>query len=295
MNTIKDNSDEEIDIKAILLTIWRFKYFIASFVILINVITVVVVLHLDNIYESKALLKPNQNVSSQMNKTLNSISGLASMAGVNINASGDVSPFDTMNSIIKDQSFLPDFVIKNHFQKKIFDDYNKTLNDKRYKDNERFMISQGLSDKLVFDQDSKTGIITLSIKNKDRFFTKVFIDKLLSELSQRYRVLEISNIQQQIDNYKREIDNASDITLKNKLSEVVAGLIQNKVLSEAQQYYGFDIIVKPSVPDAMDKVGPHRAVICAMSLFSSILAAILISWLLGMVFDKKKASALKND
>ncbi|WP_277656470.1 Wzz/FepE/Etk N-terminal domain-containing protein [Seleniivibrio woodruffii] len=262
--------NDEIDLKDILRIIWKRKFWIAGFVIFVCAVTVFTVLKMDNIYESKAVLRPVQNSTNQMSSALSNLGGLANLAGINIGSGGNVSPYNSMNAIVNDADFIYSFVTENKFESKIVDDYSEFSLTEKYKENQKFFVVKAFKDNFGFIEDSKTGLMTMYFQNKDREFSKKVVDMLLKETSLKYQTIEMENIDERINKYKNEIDKTSDIALKNKLAEVVAGLIQNKVVSQAQEYYGFDIIVKSGVPDSLDKIKPKRGIICIVAFFLSV-------------------------
>ncbi|WP_303852231.1 Wzz/FepE/Etk N-terminal domain-containing protein [Seleniivibrio woodruffii] len=271
------NNSDEIDLREIFLVIWKRKFWIAGFVFVVCAITVFVVLRMDNIYESKAILRPSQNNTGQMSSMVSNLGGLASLAGINLGSSGNVSPYNTMNAILQDDDFIYSFVIKNKFESKIVDDFDELSVTDKYKENPKFFIVKSFDDSLNFTEDAKSGLFMLSFQNKDRLFAKKVVDTLLIAVSAQYKTVEMKNVQERIDKYKSEMEKISDITLRNKLAEVVAGLIQNKVLSQAQEYYGFDIIVNSGVADELGKVKPKRALICIVVAFLSFFTAVIVA------------------
>lgn len=273
-------ANDEIDLREIFKVVWKRKFWIAGFVAIVCAVTVLIVINMDNIYESKAILRPSQNNTTQMSSMASSLGGLASLAGINIGSSGNVSPYNSMNAIVQDDDFIYAFVTKNKFEPKIIDKFEEISSTDEYKENQKFFIVKSFKDSFNFTEDSKTGLLSLSFQNKDREFAKKIVDALLSDVSAKYQLLEMKNLQERIDKYKTEIDKTADITLKNKLSEVVAGLIQNKVLSQAQEYYGFDVIVKPGVPDSIDKVKPKRGIICVVAFFLSFFVSVFVALVL---------------
>jgi uncharacterized protein involved in exopolysaccharide biosynthesis len=273
------NNSAEINLRELAAVVWKRKFWIVGFVFLVCAATVFIVLRMDNIYESKAVLRPTQNNTNQMSSVMSNLGGLASLAGVS--TVGSVSPYNSMNAIIKDKDFIFNFIQSHEFEPFIIENFQDIKAMPDYNENTKFFIYKSLKGTLTFLEDSKTGLVTVSLQNKNREFTKTFLDKLLIALSARYKLIEMKNLDERIENYKNEINKTSDITLKNKLSDIVSGLIQNKVLAQAQEYYGFEIIVKPSVSDAMDKVGPRRSLICvAMFILSTcvgIAGAVIIN------------------
>lgn len=265
----KTERKEYIGINEIMHILFDNKIWIISVVFLSSLVTAVIVIKMPNIYETRALLLPQTIGYEKPYSVGTSISGLASIAGVNISGGNSVTSFDSLNAILKNGSFLADFVKKNKFESKVLKDPEEQKSDK-FVNNVDSILTHSLLNDLTFYQDSKTNMMELSYKNKDRQFSKLLITKLLHALSEKYKSIQLKNIDQQIDNYKYEISSTQDITLKNKLSDVVASLIQNKVLAQAHEYYGFDILVNPVVPDSIDKVSPKRSLICVIVFVVSL-------------------------
>lgn len=274
MNNTQITDKDEIDFRKIFHLLWQKKMWITGFVAVVCAITVAVVLNMDNIYASRAVLRPSHDNMNQMSSLASNFGGLASLAGINLGSSGNVTPYNTMRAIVQDADFVYSFVKKNKFEPKVYDDYEDKKDKEKYKENEKYFLVKSLRESLSFSEDLKTGLITLSYENKDKIFAKQFIDLMLIELSEKYMSIEMANLQERIDNYKKEIDKTNDITLKNKLAEVVAGLIQNKVLSQAQEYYGFDILVNADISDNIDKVKPKRGLICVAMFIASLIVSI---------------------
>lgn len=274
MNNTQITDKDEIDFRKIFHLLWQKKMWITGFVAVVCAITVAVVLNMDNIYASRAVLRPSHDNMNQMSSLASNFGGLASLAGINLGSSGNVTPYNTMRAIVQDADFAYSFVKKNKFEPKVYDDYEDKKDKEKYKENEKYFLVKSLRESLSFSEDLKTGLITLSYENKDKIFAKQFIDLMLIELSEKYMSIEMANLQERIDNYKKEIDKTNDITLKNKLAEVVAGLIQNKVLSQAQEYYGFDILVNADISDNIDKVKPKRGLICVAMFIASLIVSI---------------------
>ena len=280
-------NNDEIDLREIATIIWKRKVFITLFVFVVCIVTVIVTLKMDNIYESKAVLRPTQDNANQMSSTLSSIGTLASFAGLSLGNGGSVSPYNSMSAISRDENFIYLFIKNNKFESQVVDKYEDIYNTDKYKDNPKYYIVKSFQNNFEFTEDTKTGLMTLNFKNKDRYFTKKITDALLVAISNRYKAIEMNNIQERINSYKNEIDKTNDIALKNKLSELVAGLIQNKVLSLAQEYYGFDILVNPDVSDSINNVSPRRGVICILTAFLSLLISIFCTLIFESVKNRK--------
>mgnify|MGYP002352294015 CR=1 FL=1 len=288
-NKIEKNTDE-IDLLELASVIWRWKYFIAAFVAIVSVITVIAVLLIDNEYESKAVLKPTASSSSGASG-LGGLGTLAGLAGISLGSESSIS--SDISVLMQNKAFFANFIKKNNFQQKLLDDPEIMKTDD-YKNNETFALHQSVYKRISVVNDKSTGYISVSFRHKDPAFAKEFISALLVDMSSTIKQQDMANIDKRIDNYKLEIDRAADFSLKTKLSEFVASLIQSKVMANADEYYGFSIASAPSAPDMKDKVYPKRAQICIISFFAACVISILGVFVIEYVQNFRKARLTKE-
>lgn len=272
---IREQREDEIDLAELFSILWRKKYWIVGFIFVVCLATTVYALKLNNIYESKALLKPSQTDNNSFPGNGSGLSGLANMVGIGSLSGGNVSAFSSMNAILFSDSFLIDVVNHGGFAAKVIHDYEKESKKESFKRDVNYLIAKSLKEDIRFTQDKETNIIQLSYRHKNRLFARQFVDELLIALSNRFKAVELANIQSQIDSYKAEIDKTTDIVLKNKLADIVAGYIQSRVIAQAQQYYGFNLIVKPVVPEERNNVEPKRLIMLAAAFLISLSVSVL--------------------
>lgn len=275
-----------VNFKDVFKVIWSRKYWLMLIMICVGAISVAILLEMDNIYESKAILKA-QDMQSNTRQLQAGVTDLANLAGINV-GSGVVPVFDNLNAVLNDTVFITNFVKKNKFEHFLIEDYKEKSQDKSFNDNINFHLAKAVSAYLIFSQDERTGIMSLSFRSYDRHFSKQMVDAMLVALSLQFKNNELSSLQQQIDRYKMEIDNTPDITLKNKLANLVSNLIQNKVIAQSHKYYGFDVIVEPRLPDQLDKVGPKRFMILQTVLILTIVLSILFFLILDLPKENKR-------
>jgi uncharacterized protein involved in exopolysaccharide biosynthesis len=265
----KHQLDDEIDLIELAAIIWKRKLYIIGFVFVVSVITVIYTLSLDNIYESKAVLKPTAQTSTQ--NSLGGLSSLAGFAGININSGGSV--YADISVLLSDKSFISKFVKMNEFAPVIVYD-KKLLQEQDFIDNENLNFYELIKTNLTFSEDKNTNYVTIKYTHEKPVVAKNILSSLLIGISDELRANQMENIDKRIENYKLEIERANDITLKNKLSEMVANLIQSKVLANADEYYGFSIISEPSLSEPMDKAGPKRTQISIIAFIISFLGSV---------------------
>ncbi|UOD35684.1 hypothetical protein DSN97_05050 [Deferribacteraceae bacterium V6Fe1] len=290
-------AEDEIDLVELFAVIWRRKIMIAAIVFVVSVITVIATLMMDNIYESKAVLKPSGGEASKLSSLMGNLGGLASLAGISVGGSSD-NIYDAMQNLINNKEFIADIVKKNGLEQKLFEDSYSELKAKEdFAQNYKFYVFNAVKGIINLSQDKKSNYITLSVQHKDPVFAKEFVNILLYELSEKTKKVELENIDEKITNFKNEMENSSDITLKTKLAEVISSLIQSKVISKAQKYYGFTIVSEPYVPDLKDKVKPKRSLICVVAFVTSFFMAVFLVFFIEFIknIPEEKKKLLKGE
>jgi uncharacterized protein involved in exopolysaccharide biosynthesis len=272
METNNRQDTEMIDLSEIFSILWKRKYYIMAFVILCSLLSVIYALNKDNIYESAAVLKPTDNSKTDM---LSNLSGLSSLVGISgLGSSGEVSIFAEMSVLSKNKEFLGGFIKRNKLTDALLPK-PEMKDSKDFKEHKDFILANILSKNIMISEDTKTKFITFAYRDKDPAFAQRVVKALLNDISDVLKTNQLENIDQKIENYKDEMDGIADITLKNKLSEYVATLIQSRVMANADEYYGFTLVIEPAVPDKLDKVGPKRALICMASFIGSLFLSII--------------------
>lgn len=269
--------DDEIDLFELASVVWSKRIFIAVFVAVVSLLAVGYSLHLKNIYESKAVLKPTQ---SSNQPSLGGLGALAGFAGINIG--GGDSVFADINILIRDQKLIAEFIKKNNFQEKLLGN-TEIMKTERFMKNENSILYKTVSSTLKVIEDKSTKYITVTFENEDPKFAQEFLNAFLEEISNLLKRIQMGNIDTRIDNYKNEISKATDLTLKTRLSELVATLIQNKVLANADEYYGFTIISGPTLSDLENRVSPKRSQICIIAFVTSFILAVFLAILINFI------------
>lgn len=281
----KNHNDDEIDILEFIEIVWKRKFFICAFLALVSVCVVIYTLTLDNIYASRAVLKPTDSHSAA-SSSLGGLGSLVGLTGINIGSGGSV--FADMTVLLKDKRFIAEFIKKNNFAPKLAKNPD-ALNTPSFKENETFNLYSMVNTRITLNEDRLTNYITVSFEDKDPAFAKEFVTAFLVEISGILKQKQLENVDKRIENYKLEIDRAADMTLKIKLSELVANLIQSKVLANADEYYGFSVISEPSMPDLKDRIYPKRAKICIIVFFGGFVAAVF-----GVLIHKFSIDAINR-
>ena len=297
-NKHPNDSDHEIDFREIFYILLRGKWIIVSVTGFISIIGVMYSLQLSNIYESKALLVPVDS-SSNISGALQSYSGLAGLAGINLPSAGNkgnsakaiekIGSLSFFKNSILTNIFLPDLMaveswdLKTNtlsYDESIFKKNSSTwVRDYSYPKQqipsaqESFAVFK--SKHLTIIEDKNSSFISLSIKHQSPFIAKQWAELVVKEINAFYRQKDKSASQKAVNYLNQQIS----ITSLSEIKQVIAELLQEETkkltLIEANEFYVYDYIDPPVVRET--KSDPNRSIICILfALIGGMLGIILV-------------------
>ncbi len=294
--------EDEIDLRELWVTITKNKFKIILFSFFVTTITIIYTLSIPNSYKSSVLLAPQE----QSKPSLGGLASLAGLAGINIGGS-NADTTSLLKATLQDYGFNEMLIKKYNLTDKIspksmrknmvfalgysgiYDAiHSKQKEDNKTEDEKIYDTYKVLQKIISINKDKKTGLITLSATTQDRFLSKKLVDIYLKELTSAVRNREMKDTNKKIEYYKNELSNTSDITLKTQISNLIATLMQKKVLSQANEYYNVSKVTDATVPYIKDKAKPKRALIVIVAFITSIILAIFGVFFLKFLKDEKE-------
>ena len=296
--------EDEIDLRELFNTINKNRVKIFILTLIITSLAVIYALSIPNSYKSQTILVPQ----TEAKPSLGGLSTLAGMARVDLGGSGQIDAATSFETILKDYSFEQYMIEKYNLIDKFtlkqenlvfalsFDGFYNMFHFESSEDSvnieeKTYSTYQKILTTLSISTDKKSGLITLSAESIDRFLSKELVEIYLVELTNYLRKTEMQNVDKQIKFYKNEFNNIADISIKTQLGNLAAGLLQKKVLAEANEYYNVKQLTKPQVAYIRDKTKPKRSLIVIVSFITSIILGIFAVFFLEFIrsedIDKK--------
>jgi len=290
-NTTQCIEEDEIDLKELFSTIWKNKFIIAIFSLLITSGALLYALKKPNIYTSSTVLILKENSKPSIG---GGASALAAMAGINIGGGGgsidiaglfknllgnyafnkEIITRYNLVDMLKTENIEKNFVFAAN-KREIYDFFKSEPDLDKTEEELIFDTYKNLSKNILSTStDKESGAITLSAKFEDRFIAKKLIDIYLKEMSDYIKRLDLKEIDEQVKYYEKELYNAKNLDLKANINELLSALVKKKVLSQAGEFYMVKQLTKPQVAYIKDKAGPKRALIIIVAFITSIILGI---------------------
>ena len=289
MNPNNSYSDDEIDLKELFQVLWEGKKLIISITAIVTIIAVVYALMLTNYYRSESLMVARSNTQNQ--SLLSQYSGVASMAGINLPASGDNTAMEAIE-IIQSRKFvkhlltfeniLPSIMASKSydsrskellFDQEIYDSETKTWKgnfNNGQKPSYLEAHSEYMENLISISQSQKTGFISISVEHISPIFAKELIELIIREANALLRNRDIEESSQALQYLTSELSKTSLVEIKGSIHTLIESQLETQMLAQINEDYFLVEIEPPFISERKSR--PNRLIIL---VFGTIIGGIL--------------------
>ena len=290
MNPNDTYSDDEIDLRQLLQVLWEGKIIIILITAIAAISSVVYSLQLTNEYQSESIVIVRSNAQSQ--GMFSQYSGVASMIGINLPASGDNKALQAIE-IIQSRKFvkqlltfeniLPSIMASKSydssskellFDQNIYDSETKIWTREPNKNGQKkpsylqaHRVYMGM---ISISQEQKTGFISIHIVHISPIFAKEFLELIIREANVLLRNRDMEESRKAIQYLKSELSKTSLVEIRESINALIEAQLETQMLSQINEDYVLVEIEPPFIPE--QKSGPFRL---PMVLLTTILAGLL--------------------
>tara|TARA_Y100000748_G_scaffold302827_1_gene306149 strand:- start:2403 stop:3317 length:915 start_codon:yes stop_codon:yes gene_type:complete len=291
----EDKYNDEIDLYELFIIAWNKKFFLVSLTSIFAIISVIYSLSLPNVYTSTSLLAPS-NQEDTFTSRLGGMSGLASIAGVNLSQSNATTSDEAIGRV-KSFNFFSNYILPNIklenllavkewvsesntiiYDQGVFDSKtNKWLGNDFNINNTQPSNQQAYrrySDIFSINVDEENGFVSFSIKHQSPELAKKWLDLIIYNINESMREIDKRDAQNAI-NFLNESTNTTSI---QSIREVISALLESKMqtlmLASTNKDYVFKVLDSPIVPEL--KSGPYRSIICLIGTLIGGFISLLI-------------------
>lgn len=277
--------DEEVDMRELILVVWKGKWFILCVTAIIALLTVFYAISIPNEYKATVLLAPaSTSSSSSLSKLAGQYGGLASLAGVSLgSASGDDKTTISIE-LMKTWGFLEKFINDNQLEVEVFAAVgwdkanNKLLIDETLYDDQNskwsrvdptskvsekkptsWELFKKIKGKIHISQNTETGLISLSVEHFSPFIAKKWVDLLVVAINQHMQEQDRIEALNSIEYLKKQITNTNIAEMRSIFYQLIEEQTKTLMLAEINNEYVFKTLSPSKVPEEKSK--PKRALL----------------------------------
>lgn len=205
---------------------------------------------------------------------LSQLSGLASIAGVNLSRGDNQQPL----AVLKSKSLVASYIDSNNLVPIIFAENWDAKTGSWLVDEERVpdildAVSRFDEDVRQISDDKKTGLITLRVVWHDPETAARWANELVQAANARLRAQALADAERNVSYLQREIASTGVVTLQESLGKVLESEMQKLLLARGNEEFAFKIIDKATPPKK--RYRPYRALVLLFSAFVGLLFASL--------------------
>ena len=226
-------------------------------------------------WESKIVLVPARNdKAGGLKSTLDSLGGLAAMAGVDLK-SGDEQTQEALG-VLKGRQFTEAFIVDKGLMPKLFakkwdpvarrwkgpPEKWPTLN-KAYE-----MFDERIR---TIDNNKKSGLITMGITWKDREEAAEWANDMVARLNAVMRTRAIEQSSRNIGYLQGELANANYVEIRDAINHLIEAQIRDRMIATATEEYAFRVVDRGYVSDKDEPARPKTTLMIAAGLLLGFL------------------------
>lgn len=282
--------EDEINLLDYVIVLLKHKWLIFGTVFLAGVAAVIYSLLLPNIYRSEAVIVPRQQEKSGASSALSALGGLGGIAGelVGLGGGGDVEKFEV---VLKSRDLARRMVNRYDLLPRLFEEAWDPVKE-QWQENPAPTLQdayKALMGMLTISRERNSDVLTIQFDHEEPQFAKKMVDHYLTELSETLREQTLKDAAENQRFLKQQLEKTSDVLLKEKISELLAKEIEKETFARAQNYYSFNVLDPPVVPDLDKKVKPKRRLICILSVTVAGFFAVFLAFFLEYIHNVKSS------
>jgi len=250
-----------------------------------------------NIYKSTAVVVPsNSQYSSNYLSNNSELSGLASLAGIDVASSQvnqgsialkTISSYDFFNTLYEDENFMKMVVAGAIFDQEtnVITEYDiKFVNPSTFEWNLKPSLQQAYE---IFYQkhfssfkDRKTGFIYLHGEHRLPSVAQKITTKVVHNINEYMRVKDVEEAERALSYIEQKISDTSNLDVKLVLSKLAERELQTITLSKASDYFAFRVIQSAFFPEKKDRPHKSRMVFIGgiLGLFFSVFLILILDF-----------------
>ncbi|WP_024602511.1 Wzz/FepE/Etk N-terminal domain-containing protein [Pseudoalteromonas sp. TB41] len=292
-------ADDEIDLRELFTAIWQGKWIIIAITTLFAVASVFYAINQPNIYKSEALLAPaEQDKAGGLGTLAGQFGGLASLAGVNLGASGGVDKTQMALEVLKSRKFTSEFIQKHNvlpdlMAVKSWDRETNTIiyNELVYNKAEKKWLREvkapfkaepsmqeaykAFSQLVTANTNTENGMVTIAVEHVSPYIAQQWVNWLILDINSTMKQRDVVEANKSTEFLMNQLENTKVADIRAVLYKLVEEQAKTIMFANVRDEYVFKTIDPAIVPE--QKFKPKRALICVLGvLLGGIFSTLLV-------------------
>ncbi len=289
--------DDGVSLREFLLFIWRSRWVALGAGVLCAIVAAVAAWVVTPEYTASVVLLPvsTHGGSVDLGSSASELSGLASLAGINLNGANQVK---TEAIATLESEILTEQYIRQHDLLPILfsHDWNAATRQWKTTDPQKvptpWKANRRFKDVRAIDDDTKTGLITLTIRWKSPYLAAEWANGLVKLTNDYLRQRAIDEAERNIAYLSGEVSKTNIVEVKSAIYTLMESEIKNEMIARGRDEYALRVI-DPAVPP--EKMSFPRPVLWTAGAFlGGIFLGLLVNVLRETLADDPSGEPGRN-
>ena len=210
-------------------------------------------------FRSTVVAFPNNDKEAMggLSSVLSQVSGVASMAGLDIGEGGNPEAI----AILKSREFNERFITANGLMPILFSkSWDSARND--WKPNLRHVPTlwdgyDYLTKKVrTVTEDRKSGLLTINIDWKDRALSARWANQIIAQLNEEMRQRAIAEATDMVTYLNKEMEKTDNLALRDAVSHLIESEIKQRALATVRYDYAYRVVDQAEPADPRHPIRP---------------------------------------
>lgn len=275
----------DIDLVRLWNILWRSRWLIAVITFAFALGSYVYTLLAQRMYTASVVLSPVKE--EPLGALTGQLGGLASLAGLGSRSTGSVEAV----AVLKSRDFARAFIEDEALLPALFPDAWdakagrwKVGTPPEPAQAARFFVARVRQ----VDEDSKTGLVTLSIEWRDPELAASWANLLAVRLNDRMRQHALAEAEANVKYLRHEFESTSIVTLQQSISGLLEKEMQKLMLARGNEEFSFRVIDRAEVPKVESK--PRRTLIVVLATAFGAMLSVFVVLILDVLRSRSRST-----
>lgn len=286
--------DDELGLRRLLVTLWSRRWWIIAIAGALTVISAAIALTMTPVYRASTILVPasadNSGLSNSVGSALNSLGGLASLAGVNLKSAG--SDVEEAIAVLKSRQFIEAFIREKGLLPLLFQDaWDPKAQAWENGEEPTFAKAHDyfIRNVLSVAQDNRSALVVIQVDWPDRELAAEWANVLVERLNSEMRARALQKADASVQYLEQELARTSMLGAQEAISRLIEAQINQRMLANVIEEYAFRVVDRAMPPDLDNPLRPNRPVIVAAGIILGGVIGVLVV-LLSTLFSPRPLS-----
>ncbi len=295
-----DKNVVQLGLGEILTELWRIKWIVVCLMFLSAVVSAYFSMQMPNIYRTTVVLAPATEKKAGLGGLGGQLGGLASLAGVNLSASGGIDKTDLALELLKSRQFLSEFIADNELLVPLMATKNWNiesnsfvLDDDIYDAKNNVWLraaipprkskpsleeaASELSGLIDITKDKVTGMVKLSLEHMSPELVQQWAQLLIIAVNKDIRERDIQEAQSSLNYLSKQLLETKVAEIRNSLAQLIEEQTKTLMMANIREDYVLKVVDPAFFPE--EKVKPRRLLVVLMSMFGMGLFLMMLGYI----------------